>query len=57
MIWIYRTLFEYVNVHFQCLICNGENENEEILKQERILGKFKMLSQWILAHSQENYNI
>lgn len=47
MIWIYRTLFEYVNVYFlkQCLICNGENEKEEILKQERILGKFKMLSQ------------
>lgn len=46
MIWIYRTLFEYVNVHFlkQCLICNGKNEKEEILKQERILSKFKMLS-------------
>lgn len=34
-----------------------KNEKEEILKQERILSKFKMLSQWILAHSQENYNI
>lgn len=34
-----------------------KNEKEEILKQERILSKFKMLSRWILAHSQENYNI
>lgn len=32
-----------------------KKKKQEILKQERILSKFRMLSQWIQSHSQKNF--